>query len=496
MSKILQGGRIPHASKDVVSFISSIKSDRRLLQAVIKINQAHVVMMMEEEIINWTQGSKILEILKQLSDMKLKPSTEDVHMAVEEEVLKRGGSEVGGNLHIAKSRNDQVSTAIRMELREILIRLMSHLFNLQQAIIKLAEKHVRTILLGYTHLQPAQPITLAHHLLSYVDSLERDLQRLEECYKRVNLCPMGSGALATSSFPVNRERLAELLGFTGILENSMDAVGSRDFILETLAGTTITAMDISRIAEDLILWSCPDFGIIELPDSYSSTSSIMPQKKNPDVLEVIRARTSHLLGNFVTSATTLKSLPSSYNLDLQEITPRLWESLGKIINSLKMLTQLFPKLKVSQKTFKKELLSFSASTELANFLVREKGVPFRTAHKIVGSLVRVLKDSNLTFFDVTSELLQEVIQDHGLELEIETEDIKRFEDPIKLVEAYQVKGGPSPVEVEKMIFTRKEWIERSQSQLSVKKLHLKEAKDNLQSVIDSYSSKTEIMEED
>lgn len=499
MSKILQGGRIPSARKDVVNFISSIKSDRRLLPSVIEINQAHVVMMMEQEIIKWSEGSKLLEVLKQLSDMKLDSSTEDVHMAVEEEVIERAGSEIGGNLHIAKSRNDQVSTAIRMELRESLIKVMSSLLNLQQAIITLAEKHVKTVLLGYTHLQPAQPITLAHHLLSYVDALERDLQRLDEDYQRVNLCPMGSGALATSSFPVNRKRVAKLLGFNGVLENSMDAVGSRDFILETLAGVTITATDISRLVEDLILWSCPDFGIIELPDSYSSTSSIMPQKKNPDVLEVIRAVTSHVLGNFVTSTSTMKALPSSYNLDLQEVTPRLWESLEKIINSLDMLTHLFPKLKVSQKTFKKDLLSFSASTELANFLVREKGVSFRTAHKIVGSLVRVLKGSNLTLFDVTPELLQEVVQDHDVKLEVDLKEIKKFADPLKLVEAYDVKGGPSPDEVERMIMTRKRRIKKSESNLSARKIELEEARKRLQSVTDSYSSsktKNKIIKED
>ncbi|MFW6110636.1 MAG: argininosuccinate lyase [Thermoproteota archaeon] len=492
MSKILQGGRIPHAQKDVVDFISSIKSDKRLLKAVIEINQAHVVMMMEQKIIPRREGSKLLEILKKVSGMKLKPSTEDVHMAVEEEVINRAGSEIGGNLHIAKSRNDQVSTALRMELRESLIKLMSALVNLQKAIIKLAEENLRTVILGYTHLQPAQPVTLAHHLLSYVDALERDLQRLEEGYKRVNLCPMGSGALATSSFPVNRKRMAELLGFNGIIENSMDAVGSRDFILETLSDMTLTAIDISRLTEDLILWNCPDFGIIELPDSYSSTSSIMPQKKNPDVLEVIRARSSHILGNFVTSATTMKSLPSSYNLDLQEITPRLWESLEKIITSLSMLSQLIPKLKVSQKTYKEDLLSFSASTELANFLVREKGIPFRTAHKIIGSLVRVLKESHLTPFDVTPELMQKVLQDHNIKLEIDAEDITQFSDPLELIEGYNVAGGPSPAEGERMITTRKEWINKSESTLSEKKIRLEEANHMLQSVMKSYiSSKTE-----
>jgi len=201
--------------------------------------------------------------------------------------------------------------------------------------------------------------------------LKRDSQRLEETYQRVNLCPMGAGALATSSFPINRDRIAKLLGFSEVLENSIDAVSSRDFVLETMADLTIIAVDISRLVEDLILWSSPDFGIIELPDRFSSTSSIMPQKKNPDVLEVIRAKMSHILGNFLTSAATMKALPSSYNMDFQEITPRLWESLENVTSSLDMLSRLVANLKVFKNVFSKPLLSFSTSTELANMLVRK-----------------------------------------------------------------------------------------------------------------------------
>ncbi len=359
MSKLLRGGRITSVRKDVAKFTSSIKSDQRLLKPVIEINEAHVAMMMERKIIEWSNGVKLLQALSEVKPkMKLKSSLEDVHMAVEEEVTKKVGSEIGGNLHIAKSRNDQVATAIRMKLRENLVNLMTSMVGLQEALTKLAEEHVRTVVPGYTHLQPAQPVTFAHYLLSYVDELERDFQRLEEAYKRVNLCPMGAGALATSSFPINREMVAELLGFSEVLENSIDAVSSRDFVLETMAVLTIIAVGISRLVEDLIVWSSPDFGVIELPDRFSSTSSIMPQKKNPDLLEVIRARMSHALGNFVTSVTTMKALPSSYNLDFQEITPRLWETLENITSSLDVLSKLVANLKVSKNVFSKPHLSF------------------------------------------------------------------------------------------------------------------------------------------
>ena len=460
------------------------------MKSVIKINEAHVAMMMEQKIIEWSDGVKLLQALSELkSKMKLKPSLEDVHVAVEEEVIKKVGPEIGGNLHIAKSRNDQVATAIRMELRENLVDLMISAIKLREALTKLAEKHVKTVVPGYTHLQPAQPVTFAHYLLSYVDALERDLHRLMENYQRVNLCPMGAGALATSSFPINRNRVAELLGFSEVLENSIDAVSSRDFVLETMADLTIIAVGISRLAEDLIVWSSPDFGIIELPDRFSSTSSIMPQKKNPDVLEVIRARVSHVLGNFVTSATTMKALPSSYNLDFQEITPRLWESLENIISSLDMLSKLVTNLEVNKNVFSKLLLSFSASTELANMLVRKYKVPFRTAHKIVGSLIRILAEHKLTLPEVTPELLQKAARDSsGLSLNVNVEDIRESTDPLKLVESHNVRGGPSPIEVERMLRVRKEWNALARSNSSKKRLKLDEAEDRLQSVVESYSS--------
>ena len=490
MSILFKGGRLTSVRKDVISFTSSLQSDRRLLKAVIKINQAHVVMLMEQKIIDWPTGVKLLQALGELKGgMKPRRWVEDIHMSVEEEIIKKVGPEVGGNLHIGKSRNDQVSTAIRMELRENLINLIISVIGLQETLIELAKKHVETVIPGYTHLQPAQPVTFAHYLLSYVDMLERSVHRLEEHYQRVNLCPMGAGALATSSFPINRERVADLLGFNEVLENSIDAVSSRDFILETLASLTIIAADISRLTEDLIVWASPDFGIIELPNSFSSTSSIMPQKKNPDVLEVIRARASHILGNFVTSATTLKSLPSGYNLDFQEVTPRLWESIENISSSLDMLSKLVNHLKIGKEIFKKPFLNFSTSTELVNMLARKYKVPFRTAHKIVGALTRHLMEKGLTLSDATPELLQTVAElSSGIPLRIKMEDISASIDPLKFVEAHNARGGPSPIEVERMMRIRKRRTILSRARLSEKTSRLDEAGEKLESVVNAYSA--------
>lgn len=493
MSELLRGGRLTSVRKDVVKFISSIKNDRKLLKSVVQINEAHIIMLMEQKIIEWSNGVKLLQALSEMKcGIKLKPNLEDVHVAIEEEVSKKVGSEIGGNMHIAKSRNDQVATALRMELRKNLIELMNSIVKLQEALLKLAEKNIKTIIPGYTHLQPAQPVTLAHYLLSYVDMLERSLIRLEENYQRVNLCPMGAGALASSSFPIDRERMSSLLGFNGVLENSIDAVGSRDFILETMANLALIAVDVSRFAEDMIVWSSPDFGIIELPDEFSSTSSIMPQKKNPDILEVIRARMSHTLGNFVTAATTMKALPSGYNLDFQEVTPRLWESMEIILNSLEMLSNLVPHLNIKNDIYNKPFLSFSTSTELVNMLVRKCKISFRTAHKIVGALARRLIANGLTLHDATPELLKEVAGNLSVQLSnVQLEDIRVSIDPLKFVEAHRVRGGPSPVEVERMIKIRRRYTVLSRARLSEKKSRIDEAEEKMRCTVKAYCTMNE-----
>jgi argininosuccinate lyase len=488
MSKILHGGRIGSLRKDVAKFTSSIKDDAKLSKAVIAINKAHVIMLAEQKIIKQADGAKLLAALNKHADVKLDVSSEDVHMAVEEAVLKEVGWETGGNLHVAKSRNDQVATAIRMALRQSLLSLMTSVVQMQESLAKTAEKHVKTVILAYTHLQPAQPVTFAHYLLSYFDALERDLQRLQETYARVNLCPMGAGALATTSFPINRERVAELLGFNDIVENSIDAVGSRDFILETTAALTLIAVNLSRLAEDLIVWSSPDFGVIELPDDFASTSSIMPQKKNPEVLEVIRARASHVLGDFVASAAVLKSLPSTYNLDFQEITPKLWTATENVNSALDIFAKLIPNLKVSADVSSRASASFAAATELANMLVRKYHVPFRTAHKIVGSLVKRLIEAKQTFLNATPELPQKIAQEAGdIKLVVKAEDITASIDALKIVETYKVTGGPAPAEVKRALTVRKKRLVLAKSNVSKLIQKLDEAESKLQSTVKSYS---------
>jgi argininosuccinate lyase len=489
MSKILHGGRLSSVREDVAKFTSSRKDDERLVAAVVDINKAHVVMLMEQQIIQWQVGSKILKALQKQSNVKLDPVAEDVHMALEEAILNETGVEIGGNMHVAKSRNDQVTTAIRIQLRQELIKIMIKVLEMQKSLLDTAEKYVDTVILEYTHLQAAQPVTFAHYLLSHVQALQRDLERLQATYVHVNLCPLGSGALATTSFPINRKRTSKLLGFDSVLENSLDAVGSRDFILETQAALTLLAVNLSRFAEDLIIWSSQEFSTVELPDEFTSTSSIMPQKKNPEAVEVIRARASYALGDFVASAAAVKSLPTTYNLDFQEVTPKLWAATDNLSASLSIFAALIPNLKVSSNVEEKATAGFVGATELANMLVRKHKVAFRTAHKIAGALVKSLIDSKHTLFDATPELLQKVAWESAeVKLAIKQVDLIDCTNPHKIVETYKVQGGPAPSEVKKSMETFAEIMEQTGKSIAKFKNNQDDAKGKLNMIVESYIS--------
>ncbi len=464
MSKALHGGRLLKTRRDVVEFTSSMPSDRRLFEHVVKINQAHIVMLVKQRIIDATTGKKLLQALGTVKLPRTLPKPiEDVHMYVEEEVTKKTGLDIGGNLNIGKSRNDQVATAIRMELRRCLLLLLRSIIIFQGELVNLSKRNLSTIIPGYTHLQPAQPITFAHYLVAQFDAIQRDLERLEETYRRVNLSTMGAGALATTSFPIDRTAIAQLLGFNGILENSLDAVSSRDFILETLANLVILNVNLSRLSEDLILWSSSSFKLIELPDEFASTSSIMPQKKNPDVLEVIRARTSVTLGDLVASVNMMKALPTGYNLDLQEITDKLWNSIDATESILRIWVQLIRRLTIRKGALKQPELSFTTSTEMANMLFRRFKVPFRVAHKIVGACAKYLYDRGRTFSDITPQLVTETAKRViGASLNLSDTIIESSLDIEEFVKSHSVKGGPAPSEVGRMIKTRKKLVLKSE----------------------------------
>ena len=486
---MLHGGRLGDVRGDVAKFCSSRKDDARLAEAVLAINKAHVAMLIEQKIIKADAGGKILASLQKQNSKQLDPNAEDVHMAVEEAVLAETGPEVGGNLHIAKSRNDQVATAIRMALRGEMLMVMQQIVDMQQALLEAAAKHTETIILEYTHLQAAQPVTYAHYLLFQADVLGRDLQRLQSAYSRVNLCPLGAGALATTSFPINRKATAAYLGFNDVLENSLDAVGTRDFITETQAVLALLAINLSRFAEDLIIWSSAEFSTIELPDEFTSTSSIMPQKKNPEVLEVIRARASYALGDFLAAAAAIKSLPTTYNLDFQEVTPKLWAVTDNLEASLNIFTALVPNIKVVGNVDDKAASGFVAATEVANMLVAKYGVAFRTSHKIVGALVKALIDQNQSLNDATPALLQKVAMDvAGLKLTIKSEDINSCTNLRKLIETYKVQGGPSPAETTRMLKARTKTLAASKKSIADLNAQLANDENTLNKAVTQYSA--------
>ncbi|MEM3550268.1 MAG: argininosuccinate lyase, partial [Candidatus Bathyarchaeia archaeon] len=353
----------------------------------------------------------------------------------------------------------------------------------QKTLIEEAEKHVETIIPGYTHLRPAQPITFAHYLLCQFDAFQRSLQRIRECFERINACPMGAAAMATTSFPINREKVAELLGFNQIIENSIDAVNSRDFVLETLGILSIIAIDISRMAEDLIIWSTPEFGLVELPDEFCSTSSIMPHKKNPDVLEVIRSRMTHIIGNFTTCTLTLKALPSGYNLDFQEITPKLWDSLYKTNQAIIMMSDLIRLCKINKSNFASQSLKFTTLTELIRVLFQKHKISFRVAHKIVGAFVRWLIDNGIDLKDAKPEMLEKIAREvSDKTLDISPSDFEAITDIVSFIKNHNVRGGPSPPEVRRMIAFRRNLLARGETSLAETEERIREANEKLRNL--------------
>ena len=342
--KIRTGRLEKEMTDEAAVYTSSLEFDRFIFDADIQCNYAHTSMLKAQGIIDEEIADKILEALDKLSDegfdaLEFDHSVEDVHMAVENYVTKLVGPEAGF-MHTAKSRNDQVATDIRLLLRDRITEIQIGILEFIEGILELAKEHKETVMIGYTHLQHAQPVTLAHHLMAHAQALKRDYQRLDDTYKRVNLNPLGSAAMATTSFPIDRELTTQLLGFDDYLENSMDGVSSRDHIAETVFDLSALCTTLSKICEELVLWSTYEFGIVSMADEYSSTSSIMPQKKNPDVAEVARSKCAIVNGELVTILTILKAIPYTYNRDLQEITPHLWNACDVAYDTLKIVNHM------------------------------------------------------------------------------------------------------------------------------------------------------------
>jgi len=393
--------RLGESRQDVLDYLSSRKADERIFEADLLVDKAHLVMLKEQGLISSEVCSKImaaLDDLMQAGSQSLGPG-EDVHEAIEAHILGEVGPE-GGRMHTGRSRNDEVATCIRLALRDEMLDLMAEQLSLIATLVRLAEKHTETIIPGFTHTQHAQPTTLAHHLLAHADAAGRDLNRLEDAYSRVNQSPLGAAAFASTGFKIDRHRTCNLLGFDGLVENSMDAVSTRDFILEVLAHLSILMVNQSRLAEELVLWSTSEFGYLELDNLYASTSSIMPQKKNPDTAELARGKTGSVLGSLMAVLSICKGLPLSYNRDLQEVTPHLWRGMDWARSTVRILDGCVSSLKFNLERL--EISSgagFSTATEIADSLVRITGMPFRTAHSIVGRIAASGRRPNMAELD-------------------------------------------------------------------------------------------------
>ncbi|KAB2941145.1 MAG: argininosuccinate lyase [Candidatus Methanoperedens nitroreducens] len=450
---ILRRGRLQVApDEDIMRFTSSMEADKRIFDADIQVDKAHVVMLKEQDIIKENECCAILSGLDRIQKegiSALDTSYEDVHIALEARLIEMVGEDTGGRMHSGRSRNDEVATCIRLTLRTELLFLMEEAKDLVGTLIKTAGKHHETIMPGYTHTQHAQPTTLSHNLLAHANAILRDIERIKAAYKNTNQNPLGAAAFASTGFPINRKKTTELLGFDSAIENSMDAVSTRDFMIESISCFSNMMTNLGRMAEELILWSSSEFGFIELDDSYSSTSSIMPQKKNPDIAELMRAKAGTVNGALVSVLTICKALPYSYNRDLQEATPHLWRALDTVRASVRMARGMIGTMSVKKNAMITATnTGFMTATELADVIVRTTGIPFRTAHHIVGAIAKTGLTPTLSMLDeLSSEIIHEKLSDRGL-----TEKaIRDALDPVDNVRKRKVMGGPSPLETKRQI---------------------------------------------
>jgi argininosuccinate lyase len=390
----------------VEEFTTSLPVDRRLYAYDIAGSKAHCRMLAKQRIISRSAAQRIVRALEQIraeidgGSFRWMPGDEDIHMAVERRLIEKIGP-TGGQLHTARSRNDQVALDTRLYLRDQIDALAAGVRALQKSLAKLARRHRKAIMPGYTHLQPAQPVLFAHHLLAYVEMLERDRGRLRDCRVRADVMPLGSGALAGTTFPIDPQFVARQLGFQKVSENSMDAVGSRDVLAEFAAAGAILGVNLSRLGEEIVLWSTQEFGFIGLPDAFATGSSMMPQKKNPDVAELVRGKSGRLVGNLVALLTMQKGLPLAYNRDLQEDKAALFDTVDTLRGALAVLAAMIPELAVHEKRMREAAdKGFTLATELADYLAT-RGIPFRQAHEVVGGIVRHCLESKRTLSDLT-----------------------------------------------------------------------------------------------
>ena len=453
MAKMWAGRFSKEIDETVNAFNSSIAFDARMYRQDIQGSIAHATMLGDCGIITKEDSSTIIKGLKEiLADLEsgaleLDPTAEDIHMFIEAELTKRYGA-VGKRLHTSRSRNDQVALDLRLYLRDEIAEIRTLVHRLAVVLVQLAEQHTETVMPGYTHLQRAQPVTFAHHLMAYVQMLLRDLGRLDDTNKRMNVCPLGSGALAGTTYPINREQTAALLGFDAPMANSLDGVSDRDYCIELANAISIIMLHLSRFSEEIILWCSWEFKFIELDDAYATGSSIMPQKKNPDITELIRGKTARVYGDLNTLLTMMKGLPLAYNKDMQEDKEAIFDAVDTVKLCIGTCIPMVETMRVCTENMRAAAAKgFINATDCADYLVK-KGMPFRDAYKISGTLVARCIQEGKTLETLPLESFQELSP-------LFTEDVYTAISLETCVKGRISQGGPSPEAVAKQIAAAK-----------------------------------------
>ena len=449
MTKLWGGRFTKSADKTAEGFTSSLAFDRRLYRQDIRGSIAHARMLGRQGIIPTEdaalieQGLREIEAEIEAGQFPFRQEFEDIHLNIEKRLIEKIGP-AGGRLHTARSRNDQVVTDVHLWVKDEIAAVQRLISDLQGTLLDRAREQMGVIMPGYTHLQRAQPILLSHHLMAYFWMLERDYGRLADALKRADISPLGAGAMAGTTFPIDREFTAAELGFAGVYPNSMDAVSDRDFVIEFVAAAAICQMHLSRLAEEMVNWSSTEFGFVEMDDAYATGSSIMPQKKNPDVAEIVRGKTGRIYGDLMALLTVLKGLPLTYHSDLQEDKERLFDAVDTLKACLTVMTGMLATLKFNRERMAQAVRrDFSNATDMADYLVK-KGMPFREAHEVVGRAVlyciergKYLADCTLAEFKGFSALFEE--------------DIYEAIAPETCVNLRTSQGGTAPAEVEKQL---------------------------------------------
>ena len=437
-------GRLP----EVEAFTASLPFDRRLFRHDIRGSIAHAQMLAKVGLLKASELREIVGGLERIENeiargrFNFDIADEDIHLAIERRLIALVG-EPGRKLHTGRSRNDQIALDMRLYLRDESAVVIALVSELRATLIRLARRHVATIMPGYTHMQRAQPVTLAHHLLAYVEMLGRDRERLEQAASRTAVMPLGAGALAGTTLPLDRRMVARALGFKAISANSMDAVSDRDFVVDFLSAAALTQVHLSRMSEEIILWTSTEFGFAALPDEFSTGSSMMPQKKNPDLLELIRGKTGRVIGDLVAMLTVLKGLPLAYNSDLQEDKERVFDALDALKPALDLLAKFWPKLRFDAKRLRAAAGGFALATDLAEYLV-SRGTAFREAHEIVGAIVRETAEAGRTLEDLSLDDLRR----HSSAFGADAIAMLRAENSVA---RRTIEGGPAPSTVKRRL---------------------------------------------